>query len=89
MPADTSNAVILERVEAVIKRQDKTIDKLDSLNGCVRTVQIQQAVHEEKINTLTSNQDGLKADSKKNDFIGGGVVLTVIAAKEVLKEIFA
>ena len=89
MAADTSNAVILERVEAVIRRQDETIEKLDNLNGCVRTVQIQQAVHEEKIHTLTNNQDDLKAVSKRNDFIGGGIVLGVVAAKEALQEILS
>ena len=89
MPADTSNDVILERVEAVIKKQDKVIDKLDSLNGCVRTVQIQQAADQVKIHNLKENQDELRKNSNRNDGIVGGVILGAVAAKELLKEIFA
>ena len=86
--ADTSNEVILERVEAVIRRQDTTIDKLDELNGCVRDVQIDQATHRSEINTLTKNQDELRKNSNRNDGIVGGVLLGAVAAKELIKELF-
>ena len=89
MSPDTINAVILERVEAVIKKQDKTIDKLDSLNGCVRTVQIQQAADQVKIYNLDKHQDELRKNSNRNDGIVGAVVIGVVAAKELLKEVFS
>ena len=87
--ADTSNAVILERVEAVIKRQDATITKLDSLNGTVRSVQVQQAADQVKIYNLTKCQDELRKNSNRNDGIVGGVLLGAVAAKEFIKEILA
>ena len=86
--ADTSNAVILERVEAVIKRQDKVIDQIDDMNGCLRDVQINQATHRSEINSLTKDQDELRKNSNRNDGIVGGVLLGAVAAKELIKELF-
>ena len=85
--ADTSNAVILERVEAVIKRQDKVIDKLDDMNGCMKSVQIEQAVQRNEINTLGDTQKELKKAGLRNDGIVGGVLLGVMAAKEAVSEL--
>ena len=89
MADDVENAVILERVEVGNRRLDRLCTQMENLNGSLRAVQINQAADQVKIHNLTKHQDELRKVSNRNDGIVGGVVLSVVAAKELLKEILS
>ena len=86
--ADTSNAVILERVEAVIKRQDEVIGKLDYYGKCMVDVKIEQAVQRNDIDTLNKTNDNMRKAGLRNDGIVGGALFVAMLAKDKIADMF-
>ena len=83
-----SDDVILERLNAIDKKQDKTIEKIDNLNGSVRDVQRTQDKQGVHIDYLTKEQDNLRKASNRNDGIVGGVMVSIMVIREAITEVF-
>ena len=85
---DVDNAVILERVEAIIKRQDKMYGKMDYYGKCMVATQIEQAVQRNEINALNKTTDDMKKATLRQDGIVGSALFVAMLAKDKIADIF-
>ena len=86
--ADTSNDVILERVEAVIKRQDKMYSVVDYYGKCMVDVKIEQAVQRNEIDTLNKGHDDMRKATLRQDGIVGSALFVAMLAKDKIADLF-